>query len=279
MLKRKYYYLVAGLPDLFFDENKPGFNALLFREELESQLIPADLERIRLLFFPEDNNNLLNLFFDRNLPFRPNGNFSREFMENQIELPKRLPPYMTTFINWANNLELKEYSVEAETKLNTLFYEYVLQEKNEFISDWFRFELNVKNVLTAFHCKQFNYEPEKQLVETSFNKQQYNTLIGKRLTPEFFEDELPFAEQIFRVAGSDLTMIEKEKAIDKIKWDYLDEFTFFHYFTIEKIVSFTLKIGIIERWMKLDPETGTSLLHKLIDELKTSYKFPAEFSV
>jgi len=186
---------------------------------------------------------------------------------------------MVTFLNWAKNLELKEYSVEAENKLNTLFYEYVLQEKNEFISDWFQFELNVKNVLTAFNSRQFNYDPEKQLLEVGSNKQVYNLLIGNRLKSEFFEEELPFAEQIFRLAGSDLTIVEKEKAIDKIKWDYLDEFTFFHYFTIEKIVSFTLKSGIIERWMKLDVETGTSLLNKLINELKTSYKFPAEFSI
>ncbi len=279
MLKQKYYCLVAGLPDLFFSEGKPGFDSSQFREELELQLSPADLERIRLLFLHADNENLLNLFFNRNLPFNSAGNYNRAFMEDQIELPALLPLYMITFINWAKNLELKEYSVEAENKLNTLYYEFVLQEKNEFITDWFKFELNVKNVLAAFNCKKFNYEPEKQLIEIDSNKQVYSLLIGNRLKPEPFEEELPFAEQIFRVAESDFTIVEKEKAIDKIKWDYLDEYTFFHYFTIEKIVSFTLKLGIIERWMKLDIEMGTSLLHKLIDELKTSYKFPAEFSI
>lgn len=279
MLKQKYYCLVAGLPDLFFGENKPGFDRSQFREELERQLNPADLERIRLLFLHADNQNLLNLVFNRNLPFNTAGNYNREFMENQIELPALLPAYMTEFINWAKKLELREYSLEAENKLNTLFYDYVLREKNEFVANWFRFELNVKNVLTAFNCKQFNYEPEKQLIDADTNKSVYNQLIGNRLKPEFFEEELPFAEQIFRVAGSDSTILEKEKAIDKIKWDYLDEFTFFHYFTIEKIVSFTLKTGIIERWLKLDPETGASLLQKLIDEIKTSYKFPAEFSI
>lgn len=36
---------------------------------------------------------------------------------------------------------------------------------------------------------------------------------------------------------------------------------------------------MIERWMKLDKETGKELLDKLIDELITSYEFPAEFSL
>ena len=34
-----------------------------------------------------------------------------------------------------------------------------------------------------------------------------------------------------------------------------------------------------ERWLKLDAKTGEELLNKLINELKTSYEFPAEFSL
>ena len=67
--------------------------------------------------------------------------------------------------------------------------------------------------------------------------------------------------------------------MDKIKWDYLDEYTFFHYFTIEKVISYVLKILITERWIKLDSETGKTLLNKLLNELKTSYKLDEEFSL
>ncbi|NQU86883.1 MAG: DUF2764 family protein, partial [Mariniphaga sp.] len=106
----------------------------------------------------------------------------------------------------------------------------------------------------------------------------YSLLISKRLKHEFFEEELHFSDHIFRVAESNTSPEEKEKAIDKILWAYLDEQTFFHYFTVEKILSYIIKLSIIERWMKLDAETGKALLNKLIEELKLSYTFPEEFS-
>jgi hypothetical protein len=98
------------------------------------------------------------------------------------------------------------------------------------------------------------------------------------LKPEYFEEEVPFADSIFRVGESNSEMLEKEKAFDRIRWDFLDEQTFFHYFTIEKIIGFLLKQIITERWLKLEPNTGKRLMQQLINDLKTSFEFPAEFS-
>jgi hypothetical protein len=42
---------------------------------------------------------------------------------------------------------------------------------------------------------------------------------------------------------------------------------FFHYFTIEKILAFILKLDIVERWLKHEPENGKMLLENLINNL------------
>ena len=278
MSKKNYYCLVAGLPDLFFNESKQGFSSLDFRNELQYQLSKTDLELVKLLYLPNDNKNLLNLLFEKNEPFNKLGNYEKEFLENQILQPVEIPNYMTRFLKWAKNLETRELNLQIENKLHSLFYEYALLTKNNFLNEWFKFELNIKNILTAFNCVQFNYSTEKHLIQVSQNNTVYSLLISKRLKHELFEEELPFSDQIFRVAESNTSPEEKEKAIDKILWAYLDEQTFFHYFTIEKILSYIIKLGIIERWMKLDAETGKALLNKLIEELKLSYTFPEEFS-
>ncbi len=278
MLKSEYYCLVAGLPDLFFNESKQGFNRLDFRNELQHQLSKTDFELVYLLYLANDNKNLLNLLFEKNEPFNKLGNYEKEFLENQILQPVELPDYMNSFLLWAKKLETHELNFQIENKLNSLFYEFALSTKNIFLNEWFKFELNIKNILTAFNCIQFNYSPEKHLIQISQNKTVYSLLISKRLKHESFEEELPFSDQIFRVAESNTSPEEREKAIDKILWAYLDEQTFFHYFTIEKILSYIIKLGIIERWMKLDAETGKALLNKFIEELKLSYTFPVEFS-
>ena len=278
MSKKNYYCLVAGLPDLFFNESKQGFSSLDFKNELQYQLSKTDLELVKLLYLPNDNKNLLNLLFEKNEPFNKLGNYEKEFLENQILQPVEIPNYMTRFLKWAKNLETRELNLQIENKLHSLFYEYALLTKNNFLNEWFKFELNIKNILTAFNCVQFNYSTEKHLIQVSQNNTVYSLLISKRLKHELFEEELPFSDQIFRVAESNTSPEEKEKAIEKILWAYLDEQTFFHYFTIEKILSYIIKLGIIERWMKLDAETGKALLNKLIEELKLSYTFPEEFS-
>lgn len=282
MLKKEYYCLVAGLPNLFFKENRLSINWLDFRTELKSQLNQDDYQLIEYLFLPFDNENLIHLIFNQNKPFNSLGLISKTELEYQLSPEKEgieLPAYITQFLNWQQKNEENNYSVLTENKLHWYFYEYAIKTRNIFLRAWLNFDLNVKNIFTAFNCFRFGYELSSHLVKTEQNKVVCSLLTSKSLNPEFFDDELPFSHQIFKIAKSDLSLIEKEKALDKIRWDYLDENTFFHFFTIEKILSYTIKLLITERWLKLESETGKAVLNRLINDLKTSYEFPVEFSL
>ncbi|KJF42084.1 DUF2764 family protein [Draconibacterium sediminis] len=282
LIKREYYCLIAGLPDLFFDENKPTVTGSDFREELQHQLSQPDFKLVEYLFLPFDNRNLLNVFFGQNKPFFYPGNITKHELESQLSPENeeiQLPEYMKTFLCWMKGMDKKQADLEDKNILTTLFFEYALKCPNSFLQNWFRFELNLKNIFTAFNCKKYNYEPEIHLLEVEGECIVYSLLIENKLKADYFEELLPYHEELFKIAESNRVWIEKEKAVDKIKWEYLDENTFFHFFTIEKVLAFTIKLLLIERWMKMDKETGKKLLHKLIDELKTNYEFPAEFSL
>jgi hypothetical protein len=279
MFKKNYYCLIAGLPDLFFNELKTGMTSVAFRNVLKNDLIPVDFELVKLLFYPDDNENLLTLFFASNTAFNCSGNFPKKFLEEQIENPAEIPEYMALFLKWAKNNGIREWNFAAENKLHTFFYEFVAGTKNRFLKEWFLFELKTKNLVAAFNCLAYKYEMADHLIRTKESSVVNSLLLGNRLRPEYFEDEIPFVHEIVRIIETDMEMIEREKNIDKIKWNYLDEQTFFHYFTIEKILSYIIKLKITERWMKLDKSTGEALLEKLISELKTSYEFPEEFSI
>ena len=271
--------MVAGLPDLFFNEYKQDYNSLKFRNELKHQLNISDYQLVEYLFLQFDNNNLLNLLYDQNKQFDYHALYSKRVMEREIAEPFEIPLYMIEFMKWNKEQDPSEYNLKAENKLNTLFYEYLLQINNDFLKDWFLFELNTKNLLTAFNCSQFKYKSENHLILVDSNPIVNSLLVNNRLKQELLEEEIPYVDQIFRIAESDLNLIEKEKALDKIKWTYLDDNTFFHYFTIEKILSYQIKLIMAERWLKIDAKTGKALLEEIISELKTSYEFPSEFSL
>ncbi|WP_319503237.1 DUF2764 family protein [uncultured Draconibacterium sp.] len=282
LIKKEYHCLIAGLPDLFFDENKTTVTDSVFREELQHQLSPTDFKLVEYLFLPFDNQNLLNIFFRQdNLSFYP-GNITKQELEFQFSPDNeeiQLPDYMKIFLNWMKGKDKKHADPEAKNILTSLFYEHALKCPNSFLQNWFRFELNLKNIFTAFNCKQYNYEPEIHLLQVNGQDSVCSLLMENKLKADDFEELLPYHEQLFKIAESNRKWIEKEKAIDKIKWEYLEENTFFHFFTIEKILAFTIKLLLIGRWLKLDNETGKKLLNNLIDELKTNYEFPAEFSL
>ena len=57
----KYYYLIAGLPELSLEDNKLNYTMASFREELYPELSKNDREIVDLLYLKFDNKNLLIL--------------------------------------------------------------------------------------------------------------------------------------------------------------------------------------------------------------------------
>ena len=65
--------------------------------------------------------------------------------------------------------------------------------------------------------------------------------------------------------------------IDMLKWNCLEDEVFFHYFTIERIFVFLLRLEMIGRWISLDKEKGSELFRQLIQSLKEQVQIPEEF--
>ena len=65
MLKRNYYYLVAGFPDIVLDQKKIPFSLAELKQELKYHLHPNDYRLVEYLFLEYDNINFLNLLQNR----------------------------------------------------------------------------------------------------------------------------------------------------------------------------------------------------------------------
>jgi hypothetical protein len=87
---------------------------------------------------------------------------------------------------------------------------------------------------------------------------------------------LEYFEQLVRINDT-VDLVEREKKIDMLKWNWMEDNTFFNYFTIEKIFVFLMKLEMIERWVSLDKDKGNELFRQLIDQLKDEVQIPQEF--
>lgn len=281
-MRREYHCLVAGLPELFFNNDKINFTFLDFKNQLKEVLHINDYKLIETFFWRYDNINVLRLLKNPESGINELGNLSKEDFEEIFSLVKddalhaferKIPDYFGKFINaYKNELPIFK-GKEWENQITQLYYNYLSGLDNRYFRNWYEFEMNLTNIITAYNCKKYQFTIENELIGDN----EITEKLMKSNARDFgISNEFPKLEKIIN-ALEENNLVEKEKKIDIIKWELLNDWTFFYYFTVERIFSYTLQIEILVRWLKLDKETGLELFNNLLSDLEKSYEFSKEF--
>jgi len=283
-MRREYHCLIAGLPELFFDTDKINTSLLDFKNYLKEVLHVKDFKLLETIFWRYDNLNVLKLLQDPESDINEYGNLSKADIEEVFLLVKddtlytfgrEIPAYFGEFINAYKNEIILFPGKSHENQITQLYYKYLNGIDNRFIRNWFEFEMNLSNIITAFNCKKHEYKVDSELIG---NNEITEKLIKSNARDFGISNEFPKLESIINALEED-NFIEKEKKIDIIKWELLNDWSFFYYFTIEKVFSYTIQMEIILRWLKLDKETGLELFNNLLSNLEKSYEFSKEFTL
>ncbi|WP_455584960.1 DUF2764 domain-containing protein [Bacteroides sp.] len=276
----KYYYLVAGLPELTLEDSKLSYTVADFKTEIYPGLSSSDQKLIDLFYLKFDNANVLKLLKDKDAVIDSRGNFTvEELIENIAVIKeggevssKEFPSYLSVFISDYFNTPA-ESAVLHEDHLAALYYEYAMKCGNKFIASWFEFNLIINNILVAFTARKYKWDIAQNIVG--------DTEISEALRTSGARDfglagEVDCLEQLMKI--SEITeLVEREKRLDTLRWNWIEEATFFNYFTVERIFAFLLQLEMIERWIALDKEKGNQLFRSIIDALKDEVQIPAEF--
>jgi hypothetical protein len=283
-MRHEYHCLVAGLPELFFDTDKINLTLSDFKNYLKEVLHHEDFSLIETYFWRYDNINLLKLLQNPDSDINELANLSKADFEEIFLLAKddalysferEIPAYIGQFINaYKNEIQLFP-GKEWENQITQLYYDYLSRINNSFMRNWFEFEMNLTNIITAFNCKKHQLKVDDELIG---NNEITEKLIKSNARDFGISNEFPRLESIINALQEE-NIIEKEKKIDMIKWELLNDWSFFYYFTIEKVFTFTIQVEIIERWLQLDKETGQELFNNLLNSLKQSYEFSKEFTL
>ena len=196
---KNYHYIIAGLPDIFFN----GDNKTILYE-----------------------------------PFR------EAIYENCDNKDKKL-------IEWF------EFGCN-EDNLNSHFYNASFKGKNTFIRAYYTLDLEIRNKKVDFISKAQN---DKEMEKYQINPIHYNPLY-------LSQDDDDTLNQIF---GNE-NILEKEKMLDKFKWEFISSFSPYGEFNMNRILEFLAKVKLIDRWNKLDKRTGEELFKKFVDEIQGTYK-------
>ncbi|MCI1647104.1 MAG: DUF2764 domain-containing protein [Bacteroides sp.] len=276
----KYYYLVAGLPELSLEDSKLSYTVADFKTELYPALSESDRKWIDLFYLKFDNANVLKLIKDKDAAIDVRGNYSAEELTEYISLLKEggevpdavFPAYLSRFISDYFNIPAEEDFLH-EDRLATLYYEYAMKCKNHFVASWFSFNLTVNNILVALTARKFKFDVASLIVG--------DTDVCEALRTSGARDfgltgEVDYLDQLMKISEIE-ELVEREKKTDMLRWKWMEDATFFDYFTIERLFVFLLQLEMIERWISLDKEKGNQLFRSMITSLKDEVQIPAEF--
>nr|WP_320916871.1 DUF2764 family protein [Bacteroides intestinalis] len=279
-MSKYYYYLVAGLPELTLEDSKLSYTVADFKAELYPNLSDEDKKLIDLFYLKFDNANVLKLLKDKDAAIDLRGNYSAEELVEFISSLKEgdeiadavFPSYLSTFIFEYFNATAEDDFL-YEDRLAALYYEYAMKCKNKFVSSWFAFNLTMNNILVALTARKFKMDIAPLIVG--------DTEVCEALRTSGARDfgltgEVDFLDQLVKISETE-ELVEREKKIDQLRWNWMEEATFFNYFTVERLFVFLLQLEMIERWISLDKEKGNQLFRSIIATLKDEVQIPAEF--
>ena len=160
-----------------------------------------------------------------------------------------------------------------EDRLAALYYGYAMKCGNRFVSSWFEFNMTMNNILVALTARKFKMDVAPLIVGDTEVCEALRTSTSRDFG---LAGEVDILEQLVKISET-AELLEREKKIDQLRWEWMEEASFFDYFTIERLFVFLLQLEMIERWISLDKEKGNRMFRSIIATLKDEVKIPAEF--
>lgn len=285
-----YYELIAGLPELSVDQTNVPMSSEKYLEILYDTLTNGDkklLETIRLDYLiksvievlsngvvepiernsedhSSDGLSVLNVEIN-DICYRAKNNIPLSDDKNII-MPSFLRNIVYNLYSGFYEDTNKELSVIHDIYIK--YYETAQKSDNEFISEWFSFNKNIKNIISLFVCEKLGWEPADFILGNLPLDERIRTSKTNNLNDI---EELDYINDVVSIAKeSDIT--KRERQIDLIKWKFLDKYNYDDVFGIENVICYYIKLCILERWINLNKEQGELKFRSIVAKLKETTK-------
>ena len=80
-------------------------------------------------------------------------------------------------------------------------------------------------------------------------------------------DTIDYLPELLRMT-EETNLLMREKKIDLLKWNWLEEHTFFKTFDFESVFAYLLRLEMLERWATLDAAAGEKTFRSMVGALK-----------
>ena len=265
---KNYYYFISSLKEISTDTEPAPYAVTEFVEDAQGEVRTEEYAVIKSYLYRYDNRNLMLLLNkDEESNFSDLGTFSKEELEEEIKSPYKVPRYMAEFLD-ANNKGTRIYpELSLENELNTLYYQEMQQSENSFVSQFFRFDGFLKNLTTALNCRKSNLETESQLLPIDSSYQ----ALGKSTANDFgMSGMFPWINSIVEPFNNE-EMLTFEIKVEQVRFEAAEQLIGNDFFSVNSILSYLIRLDIVQRLNIFRKDSGESKLKSIIDEMLNKY--------
>lgn len=137
------------------------------------------------------------------------------------------------------------------------YYMEAASSRSGFIRKYLDFERKLRNTKVEFLNRTLGREEGQDIVS-----------LGEDVQDEDFPEK---AEVEAVLSGSDI--LARERGLDNLLWNKIEDITVMETFSADAVLAFIAKLSIVDRWLKLDEESGRRMFRSLVAEIKENHKF------
>lgn len=273
--EKDYYTLVASLPEISWDERKLPLTVQEFRDEAKEYISGKDAELLDLFFLPNDNAQVLRLLNKLEPDPALQTVYPLKQLEEEVQEPSAaLPLYLREFIADFKEEHLK-YDVVPENVLSWMYYDYMMHSENKLVREYAEFSMNMRNLIAAYNSRKYGRDISREVI----GENEFAVALRTSNSKDFgLSMDYPYVEKVISLLEND-HLVERERGLDLLIWDFLDEAVIFEYFSIEKVISFMLKQMIVQRWSRMSSESGRKVFMELVEKFRKSFEFDEQFII
>lgn len=268
-----YIAFIAGLPEISWDDRKLSLTVAEFREQARDYIRGKDEKLLDLFFLPNDNAQVLRLLNKQEPSAALHTVYPLKQLEEQVQEPDHsLPGYLSRFIADFKEEHLK-YEVSPENVLSWMYYDYMIASDNRLVSRYAEFSMNLKNLVAAVNSRKYGRDVAKEVI----GENEFAMALRTSNSKDFgLSLDYPYVEKIIALMETG-NLVERERGLDLLIWNFLDEAVVFEYFSIERVISYLLKLMIVERWSRMSTESGRQVFMELVQRFRENFRFEEQF--
>lgn len=253
-----YYYLGCALPPIVW-EKELEITLEEFEVMLEMNLSKTDVKKLHSLKLEDDLKNLKAIWMEKPLAFP--GNYNEGELEEALLAKEDFPEFVIDFLN---KYESSQERLQYFSYLMVHFYQHAMETFHGFLSEYFRFERELRLTLTGLRAKAFHKDLIKELQFEDPQDPFVAHLLAQKdadaleVDPKYAEVKTLFQKNLDQPK-------ELAKELLKYRFYFIEEIKKKHFFAIDEILSYYIQLRIVDSWQKLQ-SIDENLLNQIVRE-------------